>query len=559
MRAVGLGAPGRGRTGLLVTAHCVGLLLVVGVSPAEAQQVLGTDCDLVSYRVLQSEEMGLGQRVTHVSRPVLECPDGSRIRSDTATVYSQTGMSTFGGDVRYETTQWTLESDQARYMERERELTATGSAVLQDHRDGSVIRGDTLVHREGALDGEDLLTATGDRPTASLRPTGPAGGVDFTAEVGSEYQVEGNRLRFEGERYLRAYGTVQARRADMNAAGDSMTYARQDGLLTFGGDARLDGREYELEAETIILSLPGDRLREVRALGSGILTTADITVTAPSEIRILMEDDEVMERMVAVRRVDEAGPEGPDGEEETDPGQEREPDPTEADEPGEEEAPPPEEAEDSDLPQAEAITEDFLLRGDSIDVLAPGEILETVTAVGRAHGESRGRVLPGDLEEDFPELARKDWLEGDEIVATFERIPDVALASAPQEIEQQERRYRLDELVARGSARSLYRLEVEREEDPEEDEDEEVAPDAEPGEEEVEGEEAPEEDGPERRWGISYVLADEIRIIMEGDEVERMEAEGNVEGVHLEPGGRTPLPALDPQDGDSPGGGGEDR
>jgi len=521
----------------LVCLALAGLLLALP-SNLVGQEVFSTDCDLVSYRMLQSQELGMGQRVTHVGRPVVHCPDGSRIRADTATVYSVPGQSMFEGNVRYDTPRWQLDADRATYLEQDRRLTATGSAVLTNHEDGSVIRGDTLVHFGADDRGDELLTVSGGRPTATLPPQSPPAGEPPGEVV--PYEVEGNRLRFEGEALFRAFGAVEVRREELRASSDSLRYEREAGMLVLGGDARLEGEEYDLTGTTLELFLPDDRLSEVRALENGVLTTVDLRLTAPTELRILLEDEQ-MERLVAVRRVATAE------DEEAQPG------------------------DPEDLPQAEATTPDFHLKGDSIDAVAPGEVLEMVAATGMARGESRGRVLPGDVEEEYPELARKDWIEGHEIVASFEPHPRLTDAARPvadndsEEVAQEEaarsRGYRLSGLVARGDARSLYRIEDREEVDPEATE---PSPEEGAGDEEDEVEVTQEEDAPgppsspERRWGISYLLADEIRIVMTEGEVDRMEAEGNVRGIHLEPRRRTAVTGADGAGG-SGSGEGRDR
>jgi hypothetical protein len=161
-----------------------------------------------------------------------------------------------------------------------------------------------------------------------------------------------------------------------------------------------------------------------------------------------------------------------------------------------------------------ALAQDFLLRGDSVDVLVPGEILQEVRAVGSARGESAGRDSLNASET--PELIRKDWLEGDTIVAFFKEVGDSAVAEPGQVdtaagetvADTAEAEYQLEELVARGRARSMYRMAAS---------DSTVA--EEPG-----------------RFAVHYVVGNEIRILLNPEgEAERMEVEGQTRGIHLEP------------------------
>ena len=130
---------------------------------------------------------------------------------------------------------------------------------------------------------------------------------------------------------------------------------------------------------------------------------------------------------------------------------------------------------------------------------------------------------------DTPALIRRDWLEGDTIVATFSEVSDSlapggettrvepedplppSAGRVPPDADSAESRYRLDRLVARVSARSLYRIE--------------------PSDSTLMAEEG--------RLAIHYVVGDQITILLSEGEVERMEVEGSTRGVHLEPVARS--------------------
>ena len=237
-----------------------------------------------------------------------------------------------------------------------------------------------------------------------------------------------------------------------------------------------------------------------------------------------------------------------------------------------------------------AVAETFELEGDSIDVLAPNELLERVVAVGSARGESLARDSLNT--EDTPEIARSDWVSGDTIIAMFR--PVAADTSAKTGAEPDEGQpaggYQLDQLVARGEAASLYRMTpsggdgAEGEEEAREGEGEEIVPEdaadparqnpgdevpaenvvdeqvaaEEAAEEGVSGEPAQEaateedpdaqepsaEDGeeeaaseaePDNRLALHYVRGDLITIFMQDGEVTSVIVEGNARGVQLEP------------------------
>lgn len=225
-----------------------------------------------------------------------------------------------------------------------------------------------------------------------------------------------------------------------------------------------------------------------------------------------------------------------------------------------------------------AVAETFELEGDSIDVLAPNEVLEQVVAVGSARGESLARDSLNT--EDTPEIARSDWVYGDTIIAVFRAVAaDTSTeAGAQAAAGEQAGGYQLDRLVARGEAASLYRLtpsgngdggegevaddrsqaadEVAEEEmsgeraqgtATEEDPDAqgtatEQDPDApEPTGEAGEEEAAPEPE-PDNRLALHYVRGDLITIFMQDGEVTSVIVEGSARGVQLEPLAAPPPP-----------------
>ncbi len=215
-------------------------------------------------------------------------------------------------------------------------------------------------------------------------------------------------------------------------------------------------------------------------------------------------------------------------------------------------------------PRPVARAEEFVLRADSIEALAPGRALERVFAAGRARGESLGRDSLNT--EATPEIARRDWIEGDSVVAFFVSADTAAPARAgtPAEGEAGGARSRLDRLVARGNARSLYRL-VQR--GAAEGEGEAAGPEREeaggPGGAEVPdtasavsrtgavpdtADVAPEPDmapdapepadagGRRRRIALHYVTGREITIVLWRGQVRHMEVVGQTQGLYLEPG-----------------------
>ncbi len=263
----------------------------------------------------------------------------------------------------------------------------------------------------------------------------------------------------------------------------------------------------------------------MRVLGNAKLTTEELDLTG-EEIEIDFRDSE-MERLMAWR-----------GEPPTPPAPDSMASAGEASEPPERGRRP------------EAIAEDFYLTSDSIEVEAPGGILESVFAYGRARAESGGSAPEAsaepvvDAEEDEaeevegvetapdsvgidPKILGRDWIEGDTIVARFMLLqsqPD-SLAEAvadsvaemqvdiPEGGEAQEREYVLRQLVAVGRARTLHRSAPER-----------TAADS-----------ATVTPPDRSRWSISYLLADQIVLTLSEGQVRHVLAEGTVSGIQLDP------------------------
>jgi hypothetical protein len=211
-------------------------------------------------------------------------------------------------------------------------------------------------------------------------------------------------------------------------------------------------------------------MREIRALRDGVLTGDDLVLTAPTIVLFL--DGGAMERLVAV-------PMGLD------------PDSAADGEP----------VDSTVLARPEAEAEDFSIVADSLDVRAPGDVLERIYAVGRARSESRARDSLN--VEALPSVARTDWLEGDTVIASFVEVEVVDTTSASGTRMD----YRLEQLEARGGARSLYRLE--------------------PSDSTVKaGVDPP---------AVHYVLGQQILIVLADGEVDHMDVQGQTRGFHLEP------------------------
>jgi lipopolysaccharide export system protein LptA len=319
------------------------------------------------------------------------------------------------------------------------------------------------------------------------------------------YEIDAQRFVLEGTRYFRATGSVVVTRDSLDAVADSLEYDQDQGSLFLSEDARVTTADTDLSANTIRLAIPQEEVREALAEGDAILIGEDLRLLAP--IVTLFFTQGQMDMLVA-RRDPVADSLAVEEEAVTDP---------EPPEWGREDV--SEVLEELNLElfpvRPYAMAQDFLLEGDSLEVLTPGQVLKEVWAMGAARGESTGRDTLNT--PDTPELIARDWLEGDTIVAFFGEGQD-SLAAGEEPLPEPETEvidadttethYRLERLETRVQARSMYRMAPS---------DSTLAED--PG-----------------RFAIHYVVGDQITIILnEEGEAERMEVEGQTRGIHLEP------------------------
>ncbi len=157
--------------------------------------------------------------------------------------------------------------------------------------------------------------------------------------------------------------------------------------------------------------------------------------------------------------------------------------------------------------QAEAIAPDFTLKADSIDALAPKQKLEKVTAVGRAFGVR----APDSLDLKLPEAIRSDWLRGDTVIAYFTETADSIKARRPKSDSTNDRV--LERLIAIGGtgkpATATYRM-------------------------------RPAGDTTSSSVEVGYIAARRIIAVFKDGAVFDLDAEGEVQGLYLQPIRREP-------------------
>jgi len=453
---------------LLAPTLLTGLLWGLVRPQAMVAQELGTRCDLISYRVISSQGGEFGNRVTWLGRPNLACPDGLRIRADSAVVYEFNGRNELIGNVEFDTADRTLRARRADYFENEGRLDAWGSVVLTDRKDGTQVRGDTLLFLDsGPFRQTESLVVTGGRPRATLPTSGTTPG-----SPSDPYEIRANRLRFEGERFLWGDGRVEIERGELTAEADSLVFDQEEGLLILRVDARVERGSVTARGGILNLTLRDDRLEMLQARENGRIETEEFLLEG-EDLQIFLDAQEEISRISAL---------GGGGV------------------------------------RASIQAEEVRLDGDEIEIAESDEGLRVIRASGNARGEA---LRPDSLATD--ESTERDWIEGNEVVARFEEIPEEEVPSSGTD--SPSARYRLLLLEATGSARTLYHSAPSR----------------------------PEETSSPQS-AISYVLADRIVVFMNEGAVDRLETEGNVRGIQLDPQVQesNPEPQAAPEEGGSP-------
>lgn len=485
----------------LVPVLCAGAL--VASTPGEAYAQPSGCSVLAGTRNVNNITTARGTVVTHISRPRLRCNDGRYIEADSMVYYGASEFTNMLGRVLFRTDGRELRAATARYFEALGRLEADSAVELRDLDQGTVITGEQLLYlRAQPQRPQETLHVWGGRPRALLYPRQDTLREDTTPlDSITPYEVVADDIYLVGDQIFQAEGGVGVVRDSLLAFSDSLDYDQVGGALDLTGTpARVVQGELDLRGRSLRILLPGDVVEEVVARDEALLTTDSLDVDAPF-IRIFM-DDGALERLVA------AVPRTPG----VSPGAGA-PVPAPTPQPGA-----PGEALDSAPPpvRARAVSTSLTMEADSLDVIAPGERIERMTAVGKARAVSTVRDTLNTAET--PESILHDWIEGDTVKAAFARVSSDTDPSGSEVV--------LESLEARLNARSLYRL------DP---------------------------DSTQRadttafrgRLPVNYTEATGILLLFDNGTITRMEWEGLQRGIQLQP-------ALRPDDAPRPSGGGDD-
>jgi lipopolysaccharide export system protein LptA len=467
--------------GLVLSTAATCATLLATAAGAEGQE--GCEFGPGTKLYVQQTVPGSGV-ISHVTAPHFVCADGVEIWADSAVAYSELGMSHLMGSVRYLDRTRELRADTARYFSDQARLQASGHVFIRNEIDGSQVENGVLVYlRQAEFREEESMTVTtgpdGVRPRALVTSMAS----DSAAESGTgqrPYAVVGDRIDLQGDAYFRSIGNVEITRDSLFAYGDSAEFDQTEDRLVLVGSARIVSRGSELVGRTITMTSPGGDTSRIHADKDALLIGEGVRLTSPQIVVFLV--DGALDRLVATPLA-RAGA-GAEGQLEV--AAERQPRATEPD--------------SADLVRPVAMLDDAELTADSIDILAPGERVERVVAVGTARSVSTARDSLN--VESLPDVARSDWLEGDTVIVTFRSLADSAAETATEPRDQE-----MESVAAHGGASALYRL-------------------------------TPSDTT--ARAGVDppalhYVVGDRITITMSGGDVDDLHVVGQTRGVHLEP------------------------
>ena len=413
------------------TRHLVVALFSVLVLPTIARAQMGTlgTCTLLDNESVSRTTQN-GFAILSVRGPLLvRCSGGAELRANEANIFEATSEVHLYGNVEFEDAERRLTSDNAVYSGAIRRLHSTGNVVYTDVASGSTLRGPEMeYYRPGPGRPEAQVIAT-QRPHLTLYPQGEEGAPEEPLEV------DADRVSIVGQNALSASGSVVLQRSDLDGVAREAEYDRASGELELRGDARLTGERYDLAGEEIQARAPASGIEQVTARQDAELASEELKVAAP-ELQLFFAND-MVERLLARGLVSEVPPEG-------------------------------------DAASRPTVTaRGFRLEADSLEAISPGQQLEQVIAIGRARGEAIDTLAEGTadtptrtaraLESEGSSAVAlsvqtdRDWLAGDTITGFFaariDSLPAPADTTAAAEQETE-----LERLVARGSARSLYRV-----------------------------------------------------------------------------------------------------
>ena len=182
------------------------------------------------------------------------------MEADSAVSYDTRGEVYLVGDVAYQDSVRSLDSEFLTYYERADLIVASGDVRLVRQADNSTLEGPRVEFLR-AVSGVDELTIARGRPHMTFYPEGD--------EPGEPFDVDADRIVFAGEDEARAYGEVLIERSDLTGEADSIRLTRIEEMGWMWGDPWIDAEDVRLEGDTIRFRSEEEALKEVHAIGEG--------------------------------------------------------------------------------------------------------------------------------------------------------------------------------------------------------------------------------------------------------------------------------------------------
>lgn len=308
---------------------------------AAAQNV----CALVYQQGTWTSQGVEGQRILNAGGPLLvRCANGEELRADSAVLYESVNETHLFGRVDYQDPIRSLTSDYATYNGTSGRLWATGNVVFTDKTRGSTLRGPNLEYFRTAPGRPEAQAIATERPHLTVVPRSGKGepmevdgdrittvGERFVTAEGNvviegrqmnawatnaQYDANEERMelrgnaRAKGESYeltgdfiesdlaegalerVLSRGNARLVEARLRVTGPQLQlFFARDSLqrLVSGNTAETAGRSvalsrgFRMEADSLEALTPGQRIREVRAIGNAAGESWDtLQVAGPS-------------------------------------------------------------------------------------------------------------------------------------------------------------------------------------------------------------------------------------------------------------------------------------
>jgi lipopolysaccharide export system protein LptA len=441
--------------------------LLALVALAAAGKSSAQSCTLVNPAGADvlANDIGLPTQTAIIKHGELLCPGGKYIAADEIAAIEISGTYTLNQHVRYRDGDKVVTADFGQYFKRTSLLQVRGNVVVTDTKTGSVLSSPQLEYYQvSATNKISRVVTLGGRARAVMKGkpgTGRGAAPPPAPNAKDSTIVDADVIEIIGDKTFKGTGSAIITRTDMKGYGNFVEYDQDRGDMQLLQNARLEGDKYKLTGDTIrALGAEGEQIREVRASRDAILIATDVRVESPF-LRIFL-DSGAVNRLVATRPASRGAP--------------------------------------VSLPRV--LSPQFNMSADSIDALAPGQILQRVDAIGHAFGERLDTLPPPAAAKELPNVLTNDWLRGDTIHAVFTDNPDAKPRAANDTSRANDRV--LEQIVALGkSASSAIRMQQPK----------------------------------DTTWRIFYTLADKITVTFAKGAILNVTQEGDVHGVYLTPQG----------------------